>query len=75
MCTNLVIVLTAQFFLKEFWTRLDSQSSGLLEVSVCIRGFGKFAKPAKEYLGVSEVKKMLYKLFTFSERYNFSFLN
>jgi hypothetical protein len=42
---------TFKFFMKEFTLGIDSRASGLLEVSVCIRGFGRFAKATKKFLG------------------------
>lgn len=65
-------VAAFKFFLQDFWTGLESQSAGLYEVSVAIRGFGKFARVTKRYLGVSQVKKMLDKLILFSERFYMS---
>jgi len=46
-----------KYFMKEFWNGIDSQTSGLLEVSVCIRGFGKFAKATKKYLARHECNR------------------
>jgi hypothetical protein len=55
--------------MTEFYKGIESQSSGLLEISICIRGFGKFAAATKKFLGNDEVKQMIHKLFTFSEQY------
>ena len=60
---------TLRDFLKEFWSGLESLQCSILEVSVCVRGFGYFAKATQEYMSSAEVKKILQKLLVFSDQY------
>lgn len=55
--------------MREFWNGLDSRTSGMYDISMCIRGFGLFAKATKRFLGVQEVKKMAQKMISFQHRY------
>jgi hypothetical protein len=40
---------------------LESQSSGVYEISIAIRGFGRFAAPIQQFMGTLELKKLLIK--------------
>jgi hypothetical protein len=55
--------------MREFWNGLDSRTSGMYDISMCIRGFGLFAKATKTFLGAAEVKKMAQKMISFQHRY------
>lgn len=58
-----------QFFMKKFFELIDGQTGGVNEVSIGIVGFGHFAAPIQMFLGTYELKKVLNRLFTLSERY------
>lgn len=66
---TLTPVKYTQFFMREFWNGLDSRTSGMYDISMCIRGFGLFAKATKRFLGAAEVKKMAQKMISFQHRY------
>ena len=61
---------TYSFFLHQFFELFDSQVSGVREISIAIRGFGRFAAPTRKFLGVAELKKVSFDFFE-----NFFFIN
>eukprot|EP01122_Echinamoeba_exundans_P008707 TRINITY_DN2938_c0_g1_i1.p1 TRINITY_DN2938_c0_g1~~TRINITY_DN2938_c0_g1_i1.p1 ORF type:complete len:1088 (+),score=237.19 TRINITY_DN2938_c0_g1_i1:85-3348(+) len=58
-----------KYFMNEFFQGFDSNAAGIYEISVAIRGFGKFAKVTRRMMGVAQVKNMLDKLVGFSDRF------
>jgi len=62
--------VTFKFFIRKFYDLLESQSSSIFELSIAIRGLGHFALPIQQFAGVWEVKKILTKMFNFSERFS-----
>ena len=62
---------TFSFFIKKFFEFLESDQN-LNDISIGVRGFGKFAASMKLFLGPSELKKVLNKLFDLSDRYFYS---
>lgn len=55
--------------MKRFFELADGQTGGVNEVSIGIIGFGHFASPIQMFLGTYELKKVLNRLYTLSERY------
>jgi hypothetical protein len=55
--------------MKKFFELIDGQTGGVDEVSIGIVGFGHFAAPIQMFLGTYELKKVLNRLYTLSERY------
>lgn len=58
-----------KYFMNEFFQGFDSNTAGIYEISVAIRGFGKFAKVTRRMMGAGQVKNMLDKLIGFSDRF------
>lgn len=58
---------TIKFFVKEFWIGLENSTS-ILESSVYIRGLGRFSRVVRRILDSSELKTILQKLVSISER-------
>jgi len=60
---------TYKFFVRKFFEMLENPAGGVEEISIAVRGFGRFAAPTAKYSSIPELKKVLNKLFQFSERY------
>jgi hypothetical protein len=54
--------------MRKFYDLLESQSSSMYEISIAIIGCGRFAAPTRLFMGSWELKRLLVKLFQFSDR-------
>ena len=57
--------------MKRFLDMLDHGDGGadMEDTAIAIRGFGRFAAPTAKYSSTNELKKVLSRLFHFSERF------
>ncbi|KAK5584232.1 hypothetical protein RB653_005840 [Dictyostelium firmibasis] len=59
---------TFKFFIRKFYSIFENNSSSRFELSIAIRGCGRFASPVKSFMGEWELKSLLNSLFKFSEK-------
>jgi hypothetical protein len=54
--------------MRKFHDISESQSSSMYEITISILGYGRFASSIQQFLGFWELKKLLGKLFQFTDR-------
>ncbi|KAF2075899.1 hypothetical protein CYY_002790 [Polysphondylium violaceum] len=59
---------TFKFFIRKFYSIFENNTSSRYELSIAIRGCGRFASPVKSFMGEWELKSLLSSLFKFSEK-------
>eukprot|EP01133_Synstelium_polycarpum_P005723 gene5723-6618_t len=59
---------TFKFFIRKFYAIFENNNSSAYEISIAIRGIGRFALPVKTFIGEWELKSLLGSLFKFSEK-------
>ncbi|EGC36942.1 DNA-dependent protein kinase subunit [Dictyostelium purpureum] len=59
---------TFKFFIRKFYSIFENNDSSRFELSIAIRGCGRFASPVKSFMGEWELKSLLSSLFKFSEK-------
>ncbi|EAL66880.2 DNA-dependent protein kinase subunit [Dictyostelium discoideum AX4] len=59
---------TFKFFIRKFYSIFENNNSSRFELSIAIRGCGRFASPVKSFMGEWELKSLLNSLFKFSEK-------
>ncbi|KYQ91591.1 DNA-dependent protein kinase subunit [Tieghemostelium lacteum] len=59
---------TFKYFIRKFYSIFENNQSTGFEISIAIRGCGRFASPVKSFLGEYELKSLLSSFIKFSEK-------
>ncbi|EFA79656.1 DNA-dependent protein kinase subunit [Heterostelium album PN500] len=59
---------TFKYFIRKFYSIFENNNSTPFDISIAIRGCGRFAAPVKAFIGEWELKSLLGSLFKFSEK-------